>query len=46
MREMFSHCYNLSELDLSSFNTNNVNDKSGIFYYCNNLHELNLLHFC
>ena len=36
MSGMFSCCQNLSELDLSSFNTDNANI-NGIFYYCVNL---------
>ena len=42
---MFSHCYKLSELNLSSFNTNNVTNMSYIFYYCKNLSELYLFDF-
>ena len=35
----------LSELNLSSFNTNNVTDMSWMFGYCENLSELNLSSF-
>ena len=31
---MFDHCSSLKELDLSSFNTNQVTDMSDMFYYC------------
>ena len=38
MRGMFDHCKNLSELNLSSFNTNNATtDMSYMFFYCENL---------
>ena len=34
---MFGNCYNLVSLDLSSFNTQNVEDMSGMFQNCNKL---------
>ena len=32
---MFYNCKSLTNLDLSNFNTQNVTDMSGMFYYCN-----------
>ncbi len=37
MSEMFANCSALKELDLSSFNTSNVEDVRKIFYGCTNL---------
>ena len=37
MNKMFNKCYNLSEINLSSFNTENVKDMKGMFQYCNSL---------
>ena len=37
MSNMFSNCENLLNLDLSSFNTNNVTNMYGMFYFCSNL---------
>ena len=37
MSEMFYFCENLSELNLSSFNTNNATDMSYMFNSCGNL---------
>ena len=34
MREMFSGCFSLNELNLSNFNTNNVIDMSYMFSGC------------
>ena len=34
MSYMFSYCYNLNNLDLSSFNTKNVKNKSSMLYKC------------
>ena len=31
MSNMFSYCYNLTNLDLSNFNTQKVTDMSGMF---------------
>ena len=42
---MFFKCYNLKEIDLSSFNTSNVKNMSYMFYYCKNLKEINLSSF-
>ena len=40
MSDMFNNCDNLSELNLSSFNTNNVTDMSRMFYHCENLNKV------
>ena len=40
--DMFSFCYNLNNIDLSSFNINNVKNMSYMFYYCYNLKNLKL----
>jgi surface protein len=37
---MFNDCKNLSELNLSSFNTNNVIYMSEMFYDCNDLNKV------
>ncbi len=39
---MFSDCSSLKSLDLSSFNTINVNNMSGMFYGCESLKKENL----
>ncbi len=38
---MFYNCSSLTSLNLSNFNTNNVNDMSSMFYNCSNLTSLN-----
>ena len=45
MREMFEECSSLKELNLSNFNTNNVEDMSFMFSKCSSLKELNLSNF-
>ena len=40
--DMLYSCKNLSELNLSSFNTNNVSDMSEMFSYCENLNLLKI----
>ena len=40
MSWMFSDCNKLSELNLSSFNTNNVTDMSWMFNNCYNLNKV------
>ena len=45
MRFMFGGCSSLKELNLSKFNTNNVNNMEGMFYECSSLKELNLSNF-
>ena len=42
---MFYECSSLEELNLSNFNTNNVNDMSYIFYECSTLKDLNISNF-
>ena len=42
---MFGDCYNLTNIDLSSFNTQNVTNMSNMFYDCNNLNNLDLSSF-
>ena len=42
---MFSRCSSLKELDLSSFNTNNVTNMNGMFSGCSLLKELDLSSF-
>lgn len=37
MEGMFSQCYKLKQLDLSNFNTNNLENISYMFYSCNDL---------
>ena len=45
MSYMFNNCSSLTELNLSSFNTNQVTDMSDMFYNCRSLNELNLSSF-
>ena len=48
MSDMFSGCSSLKELNLSNFNTNNVNNMHCMFSGCSNcssLKELNLSNF-
>ena len=42
---MFYDCNKLLSLDLSNFNTNNVNNMSRMFYNCSSLTSLNLSNF-
>jgi surface protein len=39
---MFNNCTNLTELNLSNFNMDNVNHTDDMFEYCNALHTLRL----
>ncbi len=41
MSDMFSYCFSLTSLNLSNFNTNNVNYMSKIFFSCLRLTSLN-----
>ena len=41
----FSNCYNLSSLNLSQFNTGNVEKMNEMFYYCRGLNSLDLSAF-
>ena len=43
MNSMFDSCESLKKLNLSSFNTQNVNNMSFMFYGCNSLIKLNLI---
>jgi surface protein len=45
MYQMFYYCENLTNLDLSYFETLNVLDMSDMFSYCSNLSILNLSSF-
>ena len=42
---MFQGCKKLKYLDLSNFDTSNVNDMSFMFFGCHKLKYLNLLNF-
>ena len=42
---MFYECYNIKEINFSSFDTKNVTEMSGMFYRCKNLKKLNLSTF-
>ena len=42
---MFKYCYNLTELDLSSFNTNKVDNMIKMFSNCNKLSKIYLSSF-
>ena len=39
---MFWDCYSLESLDLSSFNTNNVENMKDVFFYCHSLKKENI----
>ncbi len=45
MRNMFFNYSSLTYLNLSNFNTNNVNNMSYMFYNCSSLTSLNLSNF-
>ena len=45
MGNMFSNCYNLTSLDLSSFNTSKVTNMKYMFNNCNRLTSLDLSNF-
>ena len=45
MKAMFQLCNELEYLDLSNFNTSNVNDMVCMFYGCNKLKYLNIKNF-
>ena len=42
---MFHNCNNLKKIDLSSFNTKNVNFLDHMFLYCENLMDVNISNF-
>ena len=45
MRGMFSVCSSLKSINLSSFNTNNVNNMREMFNYCSCLESIDLSSF-
>ena len=45
MSDLFYDCSSLTSLNLSNFNTNNVNDMRYMFSYCSSLTSLNLSNF-
>ena len=45
MSEIFRNCSSLTSLNLSNFNTNNVNNMSEMLYNCSSLTSLNLSNF-
>ena len=45
MSYMFYECSSLTSLNLSNFNTNNVNDMSYMFSFCSSLISFNLSNF-
>ena len=45
MSYMFNQCSSLTSLNLSNFNTNNVQDMSYMFQLCSSLTSLNLSNF-
>lgn len=45
MAFLFEECENITSLDLSSFDTSNVEDMSKMFDHCDNLQSLNLSSF-
>ena len=42
MGSMFYNCYNLNNINLSSFDTKNVRDMSSMLFYCKWLKKLDL----
>ena len=45
MKNMFMFCINLKSIDLSNFNTTNVENMENMFYRCKNLKKLDLTSF-
>ena len=45
MYNMFAYCKSIKKLNLSSFETNKVNNMSNMFYKCEALEELNISNF-
>ena len=45
MKYMFYGCSSLRELNISNFNTNNVDNMSYMFFRCSSLEELDLSNF-
>ena len=46
MSELFYVCESLISIDLSGFNTRNLNNMSMMFYGCESLVNLNLSNLC
>ena len=42
---MFRRCYNITEIDLSNFDTSEVRDMGGMFMFCSLITSLNISHF-
>ena len=42
---MFAHCSNLTTIDVSNFDTQNVEGMESMFAYCSNLTKLDLSNF-
>ena len=45
MSDMFKYCSSLTNIDLSSFNTQNVTDMNGMFSNCSSLINIDLSNF-
>ena len=45
LKQMFNNVYNVKEIDLSNFDTSNVNDMEDMFNYCHDLEKVNLTNF-
>ena len=45
MGGMFQHCILLEEIDVSNFNTRNLEDISSMFYMCKSLNRIDLSNF-
>ena len=45
MSEMFRQCSSLTNIKLSNFNTNNVNDINHMFSWCSSLTKIDLSNF-
>ena len=44
-REMFRRCVNITEIDVSNFDTSEVIDMTSMFVYCSSLTSINLTNF-
>ena len=42
---MFSRCTSLTNINLSSFNSKNVTNMKGIFFYCKKLNKNNIIFY-
>ena len=45
MQALFAHCYALTNLDVSSFDTARVTDMAYIFYNCKSIREIDIRNF-